>query len=57
MPDDVALAMSLIFHLLIVLTSLPGGVLWWKEKALAPARSLPIELASQPVPPADAPRL
>ncbi|MCL4489954.1 MAG: flippase-like domain-containing protein [Chloroflexi bacterium] len=37
-PSEVALAMSLVFHLLIVLTSLPGGVLWWREKRLAPPR-------------------
>ncbi len=37
MPNEMALAMSLIFHLLVVLTSLPGGVLWWRERALAPA--------------------
>ncbi|MBI3915012.1 MAG: flippase-like domain-containing protein [Chloroflexi bacterium] len=35
-PNELALAMSLIFHLIIVLTSLPGGVLWWRERALAP---------------------
>ncbi len=37
MPSEIALSMSLIFHLLIVLTSLPGGFLWWRERALAPA--------------------
>ncbi|MBI5302331.1 MAG: flippase-like domain-containing protein [Chloroflexi bacterium] len=37
MPNEIALAMSLVFHLLIVLTSLPGGVLWWRERALAPS--------------------
>jgi uncharacterized membrane protein YbhN (UPF0104 family) len=31
-PGEVALALSLIFHLLIVLTSLPGGLLWWRER-------------------------
>lgn len=31
-PAEIALALSLIFHLLIVLTSLPGGVLWWRER-------------------------
>jgi uncharacterized protein (TIRG00374 family) len=35
--SEVALSLSLIFHLLIVLTSLPGGILWWHEKALAPS--------------------
>ena len=36
MPNEVALSMSLIFHLIVVLTSLPGGGLWWRERALAP---------------------
>lgn len=36
-PSEIALSMSLMFHLLIVLTSLPGGVLWWRERALAPS--------------------
>ncbi len=36
-PGEVALSVSLIFHLLVVLSSLPGGVLWWRERALAPA--------------------
>jgi len=40
MPSEVALAMSLIFHIIIVLTSLPGGVLWWHERALAPSDSM-----------------
>jgi uncharacterized protein (TIRG00374 family) len=40
-PSEVALSTSLVFHLLIVLTSLPGGVLWWHERALAPPRTLP----------------
>jgi len=35
-PSELALALSLIFHLIIVLSSLPGGVLWWRERALAP---------------------
>lgn len=42
-PSELALSMSLIFHLLILLTSLPGGVLWWRERALAPARSATAE--------------
>ncbi len=39
-PGELALAMSLIFHLLIVLTSLPGGILWLREKALSPQSPL-----------------
>ena len=34
--NELALSMSLIFHLLVVLTSLPGGLMWWRERALAP---------------------
>ncbi len=40
-PSEIALSMSLIFHLLIVLTSLPGGALWWRERALAPPSATP----------------
>ncbi len=36
-PSELAFAMSLVFHLLVVLSSLPGGVLWWRERMLAPA--------------------
>ncbi len=38
-PAELALALSLIFHLLIVLTSLPGGILWVRERTLVPAKS------------------
>jgi glycosyltransferase 2 family protein len=38
--SEIALSTSLVFHLLIVLTSLPGGVLWWRERALAPPSTL-----------------
>ncbi len=38
-PAEMALAMSLIFHVVVVLTSLPGGMLWWRERALAPAQN------------------
>lgn len=30
---EAALSMSLVFHLLIILTSLPGGILWWRARA------------------------
>lgn len=39
-PAEIALAMSLIFHLIVVLTSLPGGILWWRERTLAPAQTV-----------------
>ncbi len=31
-PSEAAFALSLIFHAIVVLTSLPGGVLWWRER-------------------------
>lgn len=31
-PSESAFALSLIFHAIVVLTSLPGGVLWWRER-------------------------
>lgn len=40
--DESALSMSLIFSLIIVLTSLPGGILWWRERArVAPETMAP----------------
>lgn len=36
-PQEAAFSMSLLFHLIIVLTSLPGGFLWWRQRNLAPA--------------------
>ncbi len=38
-PNEAALSISLIFHLLIVLTSLPGGILWLRERSLAPGQA------------------
>ena len=32
-PSESAFAMSILFHAIIVLTSLPGGVLWWRQRA------------------------
>lgn len=40
MSSEAALSMSLLFHLIVVVTSLPGGLLWWRERALAPAPAL-----------------
>ncbi|MBI5033437.1 MAG: flippase-like domain-containing protein [Chloroflexi bacterium] len=39
-PGELAISMSLIFHLIVVLTSLPGGALWWRERSLAPAKTV-----------------
>jgi glycosyltransferase 2 family protein len=38
-PSESAFALSLIFHAIVVLTSLPGGVLWWRQRS----HSLPQE--------------
>jgi hypothetical protein len=35
-PNEAAFSMSLLFHLIVVLTSLPGGILWWRQRALKP---------------------
>lgn len=34
-PGDQALAMSLLFHVIVVLTSLPGGFVWFSKRRLA----------------------
>jgi uncharacterized protein (TIRG00374 family) len=31
-PSESAFALSLLFHAIVILTSLPGGVLWWRER-------------------------
>lgn len=31
-PNESAFVLALIFHAIVVLTSLPGGVLWWRER-------------------------
>lgn len=35
-PNEAAFSMSLLFHLIVVLTSLPGGILWWRQRTLKP---------------------
>lgn len=35
-PQSQALSISLVFHAVIVVSSLPGGVLWLRRRALAP---------------------
>ncbi len=34
-PSESAFALSLLFHAIVVLTSLPGGVLWWRGRTRA----------------------
>lgn len=36
-PQEQALSMSLLFHLIVVATSLPGGVLWLRARSLVPS--------------------
>lgn len=36
-PQSAALSISLVFHAVIVVSSLPGGVLWLRRRSLAPA--------------------
>lgn len=31
-PSEAAFALSLLFRAIVILTSLPGGVLWWRER-------------------------
>lgn len=38
-PSELAFAMSLLFHVIIVLTSLPGGIMWARERSLAPPQT------------------
>ena len=45
-PENLALAVSLLMQLIIYLTSLPGGVLWWRSRSTTePAAS-----SSPPIP-------
>ena len=34
-PGDQALAMSLLFHVIVVVTSLPGGLVWFSKRRMA----------------------
>ncbi|MGB8648641.1 MAG: lysylphosphatidylglycerol synthase transmembrane domain-containing protein [Anaerolineae bacterium] len=38
-PQEQALSMSLLFHVILVLTSLPGGVLWFRARNLVPPQN------------------
>jgi len=38
-PEEKSLAMSLIMQAIIILASLPGGVLWWRKRSLRPPES------------------
>jgi glycosyltransferase 2 family protein len=40
-PQSAALSVSLVFHGIIVVSSLPGGVLWLRRRALAPESGTP----------------
>ncbi|MGE5139263.1 MAG: lysylphosphatidylglycerol synthase transmembrane domain-containing protein, partial [Rudaea sp.] len=43
-PQEQALSMSLLFHVIIVATSLPGGLLWLRARSLVPTAA-PVEEA------------
>jgi len=50
-PQAAALSISLLLHLIIILTSLPGGFLWWRQRGLRPetlSRSLATNPTSHP---------
>ena len=38
-PEQKSLAMSLIMQAIIIISSLPGGVLWWRKRSARPPRS------------------
>lgn len=40
-PDERALAMSLLFHVIVVTTSLPGGLVWFRKRHRTPPSSAP----------------
>jgi len=44
-PNESAFVLSLIFHAIVVLTSLPGGVLWWRERARGASTHLSVPRA------------
>ena len=48
--SEQALALSVAFGLLQLMTSLPGGVLWWLDGRAAPARAAATAHASTPAP-------
>jgi uncharacterized membrane protein YbhN (UPF0104 family) len=38
-PQAAAVAISLVLHAVIVLSSIPGGLIWWQKRELKPAQA------------------
>ncbi|HIQ04946.1 MAG TPA: hypothetical protein EYH31_04520, partial [Anaerolineae bacterium] len=50
-PEGLALAVSILIQFIIIVSSLPGGVLWWRMRGqAAPALSLASDVASEAIP-------
>lgn len=47
-PEANALAMSLLFHVIVVVTSLPGGLVWFSKRRQIPAGPQPVEPTQAP---------
>jgi uncharacterized protein (TIRG00374 family) len=46
-PEQKSLAMSLIMQAIIIISSLPGGILWWRKRSVRRADSPPSAIAEQ----------
>jgi uncharacterized membrane protein YbhN (UPF0104 family) len=46
-PEEKSLAISLIMQGIIIATSLPGGVLWWRKRSARPAEPTPTTVAER----------
>jgi hypothetical protein len=44
-PEQKSLAMSLIMQAIIIISSLPGGVLWWRKRSARRPESTPQAVA------------
>jgi hypothetical protein len=46
-PEEKSLAMSLIMQAIIIVASLPGGILWWRKRSQRPPESVGEAVAEQ----------
>jgi len=46
-PEEKSLAMSLIMQAIIIVASLPGGILWWRKRSLRRPESTPKAVVEQ----------
>ncbi len=46
-PERKSLTMSLIMQAIIIVASLPGGILWWRKRSLRPPESAPKPVIEQ----------